>query len=949
MVFEHRLEQVAFHRREGLADRCDRRGTTVPVEGKTLVRRFHRLDQLLVLAPGTPTGIFNGIYGAGEALRQERGTPRDVGLGVFRHAAWYLGRRRALQYGQFCNCPAGTHAPGGRRKTNVMLTSGTRLGSYEIVSLIGAGGMGEVYRARDSRLNRQVAIRVLPEGTPHAGELLERLRGDARLVALNHPHICALHDVGPDYVVMEYVEGIPLPLPLTRDKVVEYALQILDALGAAHAKGIVHRDLKPSNLLLTDRGIKVLDFGFARVAAADEDQETEELTRAATLATTIASTPEYMAPEQSGGATDHRSDIYAFGCVLYEMLTGERVTVPRAPLADGGLESVVARCLAAAPDNRFQSAAEAAAAIRAVAGSPRRWPWMAAAAVVLLAVAGAVWQLFRPTPVLRPDDVIVVAEFENATGEPLFDAALQQALTFELQQSPLLRLMDDTQVLMALRAGGRPVDAKVTREVARDVCVRAGARATLEGSIARAGSRYLVGLHAVNCRTGESLAREQGYAGDTDAVVETLAAAATAIRRRLGERLPAVAGDERQHKRRVPTTSLEALQAFHTGDDAILKKGDRAAAIPFYERAVQLDPNFAMAWAVFGLHTRALGDPVTGKEYVEKARSLADRTSERERLFIEALYHDMNGNEDQFIAIHEVLTRTFPNDFIFRTNLAARYLNRGQWEKALAEAAAAIRIAPTRPNTYGLAAQALTELERYADAKQVLQRAIAAGVGGVDTHRLLLYIATAEQDAAALEEELAWFKTRPPDAGAYRHLANAAAAVGQLRAADRLYAQAQEALGGQRGPNAGAMLQEAASASALLGRCGGGSIASPATPLVTAALCGGAAATTATAEVEKRMRKTGPEAYVRGSVMLQTGRAAEAETLFEDMLRRKVANWGPEYPAAYVGLARAAAATGNVEKAVKTYEAFFAFWKKADDDVPLLLEARREHAALLQR
>ena len=831
-----------------------------------------------------------------------------------------------------------------------MLTPGTRLGSYEIVSFIGAGGMGDVYRARDSRLNRQVAITVLPEGVSHAGERLERLRSEARLVAaLNHPHICELHDVGPDYVVMEYVEGIPLPLPLTREKAVEYALQILDALGAAHAKGIVHRDLKPSNILLTERGIKLLDFGIASVAAADGDRETEDMTRPATPAATIAGTPEYMAPEQSLGATDHRSDIYAFGCVLYEMLTGEPVTLPRPPVEHPELERVVARCLAPAPGSRFQSAGETAEAIRAVAGGPRRWPWIAAAAVALVAVAGAVWQFSRPTPILTPNDVIVVAEFENSTGEPLFDAALQQALTFELQQSPFLRPMDDTQVFMALRAGGRPADANVTPKVARDVCVREGAKATLEGSIAREGSRYLVGLHAVNCRTGKSLAREQGYAGDKDAIVETLAAASTAMRRRLGERLPAVAGDGRLYKQRVTTTSLEALQAFHAGEDAWLKMGNRAAAIPFYERAVQFDPDFAMAWAMLGLHTRALGDPVKGKEYVEQARTLTHRTSERERLLVEALYHDMNGDEDQFIAIHEVLTRTFPNDFVFRTNLAARYIQRGQWEQALAEAAAAIRLAPTRPNAYGLAAQALTELERYADAKQVLQGAIAAGVGGLDTHRSLLYIATAEQDAAALEKELAWFKTRPPDPGAYRHLANAAAAMGRLRAADQLYMQAHEALGQQRGPNAGAMLREAADASAVLGKCSGGAGAKAAASAVKAALCGGADATAAAAQIEKAMRRTGPEAYVRGSVMLQTGRAAEAESLFDDMLRRNVANWGPEYPAAYVGLARAAAATGNVEKAVKTYEAFFAFWKNADEDVPLLLQARKEHATLLRK
>src|SRR5229473_1698215 len=216
------------------------------------------------------------------------------------------------------------------------LSSGTRLGPYEIVALIGAGGMGEVYKARDTRLDRVVAIKT------SKAQFSERFAREARAIAaLNHPHICQLYDVGPDYLVMEYVEGSPLKGPLAMDKAVEYAGQILSALDAAHRKGITHRDLKPANIMVTKQhGIKLLDFGLARIAAASGDstltQPGEKM-----------GTPAYMSPEQwEGKPGDARSDIYAFGCVLYEMLTGKRATqAGRAPVKSAPLEGVIAACL----------------------------------------------------------------------------------------------------------------------------------------------------------------------------------------------------------------------------------------------------------------------------------------------------------------------------------------------------------------------------------------------------------------------------------------------------------------------------------------------------------------------------------------------------------------------------------------------------------------------------
>src|ERR1700674_5332887 len=244
------------------------------------------------------------------------------------------------------------------------LSAGDKLGPYEILALIGKGGMGEVYRAHDPRLKRDVAIKV------SAAQFSERFAREARAIAaLNHPHICQVYDVGPNYLVMEYVEGAPLKGPLPLERAVEYAGQILDALDAAHRKGITHRDLKPANILVSKQGIKLLDFGLAKQAVRlGEDDATKALTDQGQIVGTL----QYMSPEQlQGKEADARSDIFAFGCVLYEMLTGKRAFDGQstasviaailerepAPLNTAlPLGRIVKRSLAKDPDQRFSTA-----------------------------------------------------------------------------------------------------------------------------------------------------------------------------------------------------------------------------------------------------------------------------------------------------------------------------------------------------------------------------------------------------------------------------------------------------------------------------------------------------------------------------------------------------------------------------------------------------------------
>jgi len=282
------------------------------------------------------------------------------------------------------------------------LTSGDKLGPYEILAPVGAGGMGEVWKARDTRLDRVVAIKTAKQ------EFSERFAREAKAIAaLNHPHICALYDVGPNYLVMEFVEGPPLltkeqPGPLPREKAVEYAGQILDALDAAHRKAITHRDLKPANIMVTrQHGVKLLDFGLARIATGSSDSTV-------TIPGAVMGTPGYMAPEQwEGKPGDARTDIYCFGCVLYEMLTGKRVAMDRGPVEPVALEGIIRACLEKEPDDRWQSAADVRRALSlavstaqtpAVTRTKPIWPWVAVSVLFALGVGAVLGSRFSGSP-----------------------------------------------------------------------------------------------------------------------------------------------------------------------------------------------------------------------------------------------------------------------------------------------------------------------------------------------------------------------------------------------------------------------------------------------------------------------------------------------------------------------------------------------------------------------
>ena len=868
--------------------------------------------------------------------------------------------------------------------TVLALAAGVSLGPYRIEDKLGEGGMGEVFRALDTRLGRAVAIKTTQE------RFSARFEREARAISsLNHPNICTLHDVGPNYLVMELVEGETIAArlksgPLPVKTAIQYATQVLAALAEAHRKGIVHRDLKPGNIMISPFGIKVLDFGLAKL---DQDETVS-------TAGMVMGTPAYMAPEhREGKPVDARSDIYSFGCVLYEMVTGARITSQRKRIPSRHLERIVTRCLEENPERRWQSVVDLEREIGRVKGvSSTRTIVSVAAAVVVALVAGVAYLYSNRAPKLTDKDVIVLADFANNTGDPIFDGTLRQGLAIQFEQSPFLKIMDDERVRGVLRRMSLRPDARVTNPVAREICVREGAAATIDGTIASLGKSYVLTLQAVACQNGATLAREQIQAADKERVLNALGTAAAGMRAKLGESRNSIQMRNRPLEE-ATTASLEALQIYSTAF-AEMRQGRFLATVPLWERAIAIDPNFAMAYYFLGIAFDQAADAARTRENATKAFRLVDRVSEQERAHITSFYYMAIGEWDKAIDAYQLGSRDFPRLWGFHNNLATVYADLGRYEDALKEGLEASQLLPETEPPYRRQLDAYICLNRLPEAKQLAARLRANGPEGPRIHQRFLEIAYIEEDQAAIAKEIQWFAGKPSEyislglQAAYRNV------HGQRRESHKLFERAAEAAARQKLNKAASELEEAdARADALSGDCQ--TARRLGRPALALAMCGDAARAESLAADTSRLFPNGTlwnavqlpairaavaldrdqpaksvehlvsaapyergnlEAiYLRGLAYLRLKKGAEAAAEFRKIVDHKGANWasawrypywGQFYALSHLGLARSASVTHDATTARTAFQDFFELWKDADPDLSVLKQAKAEYAML---
>ena len=564
---------------------------------------------------------------------------------------------------------------------------GQTFSHYRIVARLGAGGMGVVYKAEDTRLRRSVALKFISDELSREPDALSRFAREAQAAsALNHENICTIHDVGQQdgrsFIVMEYLEGTTLDERLVAgsmpvSKVLDLGIQVADALDAAHTAGIVHRDIKPANVFIGSRDrVKVLDFGLAKMRVP-VTRQAGVTTVGGTQVGVVMGTVAYMAPEQARGEqVDHRADIWSFGAVLHEMATGMRPVPGIRSHVEGApeLERIIAKCLAPDRELRYQHAAELRADLENLRSHPsatiaqhralarRRTLWLSigAASVVAAVVAGTMIY-DRRHATLTDKDTIVLAEFVNTTGDPVFDGTLRQGLAAQLQQSPFFSIVSDDRIGRTLALMEQSADTWLTPEIAQGVCVRTASAAVLDGSISSLGSQYVLGLRATSCSTGDILADEQVQVARKEDVLGVLSQMTTGVRERLGESRVTIEKYSRPFQE-ATTASLDAWKAFTNGRQVYFTSG-RAQAEPLFQRAIAIDPDFAIAHAQLGIFYSNVGESALSRQSTIKAYELRHRATDVERFFIETVYdRQVTGNMDREMQTLEAWAQTFPRD-----------------------------------------------------------------------------------------------------------------------------------------------------------------------------------------------------------------------------------------------------------------------------------------------
>jgi serine/threonine protein kinase/tetratricopeptide (TPR) repeat protein len=921
---------------------------------------------------------------------------------------------------------------------------GTQVERYRIVSLLGRGGMGDVYLAEDQELGRQVALKFLPKDVAGDTGRLRRFEQEARAAsALNHPNIITIYEIGRStpapFLAVEYIDGQTLREQLDRGPLdigtaIDEAIQIAEALSAAHRAGITHRDLKPENAMVRRDGlIKVLDFGLAKLGGPEPVKPASpELTSPGT----VMGTASYMSPEQARGLeAGAPSDLFSFGALLYEMVTGSRPfpgvnmidvlasVLAREPRpvkelradAPDGLQPIINKLLYKDVSGRYASADDVIADLKALRKtlrarptprarvfSPLRWGRAASVMAAVLIAGVALYLVFKPSPALSDKDLILLTDFVNQTGDAVFDDTLKEALVVQLEQSPFLSLVPDAKVRATLPEMNRSADDPITRDTGREIGRRLGATVVLTGSIYPIGSRYGVTLDAMASETGKAVAREEQQAGGKDQVLTAVAATVTRMRRRLGEspesiqKFDAPVGE-------ATTASLEALKAFNQGRRHTAL-GRRADAIALYQRAVALDPNFALAWSELANNYSISAQRPLRLAAAEKAFALRGRVSAREQFHITSDYYtDVTRELDKAIQVYVLWQEAYPRDTLPAVKLGNRYLSLGMYDAAVQQLQATRRLAPETPVVWQNLGRALVRLNRFDDADAVLREAQERHLDTENMRETRFDLAFVRGDMASMQRAIADARGKPDDEYNRAYEQGAIAAFGgRFRRAQGFYRRAAELAETHKLPpqQVGWATAAAAISHAYLGQCpdaraaatqalaGSRHMGVVKSAILALAQCGDIQRAQALySDLSQSvvqddlilrlpafqaaillaahqpagvldMLKSSPyepddpsiafaPSWLRGQAFLDTKNGSAAAAEFQRIVDHR--GWAPKsiiWPLAHLGLARAHAMIGARDHSRTRYEQFFALWKEADPDVPILIDARREYQAL---